>query len=151
MKPKKRPQYPWILRKHQNWRKYNVLFSENDWNAPKTKRRPTYPIINSKNGWDTKIPPTAENEPNTPYTLKMSTIHPKPKGDQNTLKTLKRTKVPLNPKNDQKYTLWLKKWPKYPRKCKNQKKKKKEKQYAPYALKNVTHIYPKPKKWHKCP
>ena len=52
LKPKKRPQYPWILRKHQNWRKYNVLFSENEWNTPKTKRRPTYPT-NSKNGWDT--------------------------------------------------------------------------------------------------
>ena len=65
---------------------------------------PTYPT-NSKNGWDTKIPSTAKNEPNTPYALKMSTIHPKPKGDQNTLETLKMTKVPLNPKNDQKYTL----------------------------------------------
>ena len=52
LKPKKRPQYPWILGKHQNWRKYNVLFSENDYNTLVPKRRPTYPTY-STNGWDT--------------------------------------------------------------------------------------------------
>ena len=86
LKPKKRPQYPWILRKHQNWRKYDLLFSENDWNTPKTRRRPTYPT-NSKNGWD------------TPTTQKMTEIPPRSKkNNRNTIEAYKKTTIPLNHK-----------------------------------------------------
>ena len=106
LKPKKRPQYPWILRKHQNWRKYNVLFSENNYNTLVPKRRPTYPTNIGK--W-LRHPYHPKNDWNIPETRKITKIP---------LKPIKRPQYPWIMRKNQiwkKYnSIFIWKWLKYP-------------------------------------
>ena len=60
--PKKWLKYPLQQEKRPKLIKYNLIILENDWNTPKTKKMPTYPInlkkwlkhpYHPKNGWNT--------------------------------------------------------------------------------------------------
>ena len=84
---KKWLKYPLQQEKRPKLIKYNLIILENDWNTPKTKKMPTYPI-----------------------NLKKWLKHPyHPKNGWNTPETWKRTNIPLKPKKRPKYHWTLKK------------------------------------------
>ena len=55
LKSIKRPQYHWIIRKNQNWRKYNLIFIKNDWNTPRLKEG--QPTSQTQKMAETPLPP----------------------------------------------------------------------------------------------